>query len=73
MTLPQIMIVTMCSQPGPTCVFVIRSSILAVQTSTMPEHHGQLRQLVHHVALLHVQQHSTPLHNLHQAAAAVVL
>ncbi len=31
----------------------------------MPEHHEQLIQLLYHVALLHVQQHSTQLHDLH--------
>lgn len=30
----------------------------------MPERHEQLRQLLYHIALLHVQQHSTQLHSL---------
>ncbi len=30
----------------------------------MPECHEQLKKLLHHVAHLHVQQHSTQLHDL---------
>lgn len=61
------MTVIMWPLPQPLCVSFTRSPTLAVQTCPMPERHEQLTQLLYHIALLHVQQHSTQLHDLHQS------